>query len=350
VRAPRIANLLHFRDESPKIVAVLNARSTSRRGFLVGALSVVTARGASAQSRVYRVGYLAGGTSNAAAPWRAAFFGRLEELGYRVGHNLVVEFRFAAGQLDRLPALAAELVALKPDVLLTSATQATLAGRAATTTIPIVFLMVTDPEGLKIVKTLRQPGTNATGVANQMDEAHVKLVQMIREAFPAASELAILYNPLNTSEVRMLPALKQQAAASTLKLRLIEARTSGDLAPVFKALQARRPDVLSVMSGPLMFNERVRIVELANRQRQVTVYTMSEFVEAGGLMSYAPSFVDQHRAAAVFVDRILKGTPPAVLPVEQPTRFDLVLNLKTARTLDVTFPPAVLLRADRVIE
>jgi putative tryptophan/tyrosine transport system substrate-binding protein len=242
------------------------------------------------------------------------------------------------------------LVALKPDILFAVATQATLAASKATKTIPIVFVGVGDPVGLGIVKSLRQPGTNATGLSNQSDEFQIKLLQLLKDAFPSASRVAVLHDPLNTFEVRLLPALKQAGATLALNLRVIEARSPEDLVRAFEVLKAQRPDVPYVMPGPLSFSQRGRILEWANGQRQVVVYAQTEFAEAGGLMSYSYSLIEQFRAAATFIDKILKGASPAALPVEQPTRFELVLNLRTAKAQSVTFPSAVLLRADRVIE
>jgi putative tryptophan/tyrosine transport system substrate-binding protein len=323
---------------------------TSRRAVLVGGAWLILTGQGGAQSGLYRIGYVTGSSAAASAPNRAAFLSGLGTLGYRPGHNLVVEYRFADGHLDRLPLLAAELVALKPDILLTSGSQATLAASKATGKIPIVFVAVNDPENLGIVKSLRQPGTNATGLSNQADEYHVKLLQLVKDAFPAASNVAILYNPLNVTDARTLSALKQAGATLGLNPRGVEARAPGDFAGVFKLLKARRPDVLYVMASPLMFTERKQIVALANGEHQAAVYGLPDFAESGGLMSYSFSLIEQHRAAARYVDKILKGATPATLPVEQPTRYELVLNMRTAKAQGVSFPPAVLVRADRVIE
>jgi putative ABC transport system substrate-binding protein len=305
---------------------------------------------AGALQRIYRMGYLSPGSAAATAANQAALFSKIEERGYRSGHNLVVERRFADGRLDRLPALAAELAALKPDLLFASGVQATLAASKATRTIPIVFVAVADPEGLGIVKSLRQPGTNATGLSNQADEFQIKLLQLVKDAFPAASDVAALYNPLNMFEVRQLPGLKTAGAKLGLNLRVIEAGMPEDFVPAFKLLKAKRPDVLYVLGGPLMFTERERIVALANGQHQAAVYGLSGLAEVGGLMSYSFSLIEQYRAAAAFIDKILRGASPATLPVEQPTRFELVINLRTAKAQGISFPPAVLLSADRVIE
>ena len=323
---------------------------TTRRAFVAGGASLLAVGRARAQSRPYVMGYLGSGSAAANGPYQRAMLARLEELGYRERSNLVIARRFADGRLGRLPALAAELVALKPDLLFAGSTQATLAAVKATSTIPIVFVAVTDPEGLGIVKTLRRPGTNATGLSNQADEWQVKLVQLVKEAFPSASDVAVLYNPLNESEVRMLPALRQAGASLGLTLRPIEAPSPEGFVAAFKQLKARRPDVLYVVAGPLMHTHRERIVALVNEQRQPAVYGLPELVEAGGLMSYSFSLLEQHRVAAHVVSRILKGESPATLPVEQPTRFELVINLRTAKVQGISLPPGVLLRADRVIE
>lgn len=323
---------------------------TSRRAILIGAALLVMTGRVGAQPRIYRIGYLGPSSAAASAPNRVAFSRGLEELGYRAGRNVAVEYRFANGRLDRLPGLAAELVALKPDILFASGTQATLAASKATGTIPIVFVAVTDPDSLGIVKSLRQPGTNATGLSNQSHEFQLKLLQLIKDAFPAASDVAVLYNPFNVTEPQTLSVLKQAGPTLGLNVRAIEAKAPGDFVPAFKLLKARRPDVLYVIAGPLMFQERERIVALANGQHQAVVYGLSAFAEAGGLMSYSFSLIEQHRAAASYIDKILKGADPATLPVEQPTRFELVLNLRTAKAQGISFPSAMLVRADRVIE
>jgi putative ABC transport system substrate-binding protein len=319
--------------------------------MLAGAGAALAMTGwASAEQRVHRLAYLVGNAPDDNAPYRGALFGRLAELGYREGHNLVIERRFAEGKFDRLPALAAELVALKPDVMLAGGTNAALAASKATRTIPIVFVAVADPVGMGIIKTLRHPGTNATGLSNQADEFQVKLLQLLKEAFPSASRVAILHDPLNPSLLHTVATLKQAGPTLGLDLRVIEVRSPADLVASFKVLKAERPDVLYVLSSAFFNTQRIRIVELANGQRQVAVYGLTEFADAGGLMSYSFSVIEQFRSAATFIDKILKGAKPAELPVEQPTRFELVLNLKTAKAQGVSFPPAVLLRADRVIE
>ena len=330
----------------------------ARRVFLGGMAAAFSAtpRAALAQRspRVaqppYRLAYLVPASPAANELNHRALFGALAELGYREGHNLMIERRFADGRFDRLPALASELVALKPDVLFAGGSQATLAASKATTTVPIVFVAVSDPVGIGVVKSLPRPRTNATGLSNQAEEFQIKVLQLLKEAFPSASRVALLHDPTNLPLVQMLPRLKIAAATLGLNLRTIEARSPEDLVPAFELLKSDRPDVLYVLSAAFFVSQRGRIVELVNAQRQVTVYGQNEFADAGGLMSYSFSVVEQYRASATFIDKILKGAIPADLPVEQPTRFDLVLNLKTATAQGVTFPKAMLLRADRVIE
>ena len=323
---------------------------TTRRAILTGAASVAMTGWASAEQRPHRLAYLVPTSPEVNAPNQRALFRALAELGYREGHNLVIERRFAEGRFDRLSALAAELVALRPDVLFAAGSQATLAASKATTTIPIVFVAVSDPVGTRIIKALRRPGTNATGLSNQADEFSIKILQLLKEVFPSASRVAVLHDPTNLPLVRILPTLKQAAATLALSLKVIEARAPEDLITAFKVLKSERPDVLYVLSAAFFVSQRGRIVELVNAQRQVAVYGQNDFADAGGLMAYSFSVIEQYRSGATFIDKILKGANAAELPVEQPTRFELVLNLKTARAQGVTFPPTVLLRADRLIE
>jgi putative ABC transport system substrate-binding protein len=323
---------------------------TTRRELLTGAASFAMTSWASAEQRPHRLAYLVPASPAVNAPNQRALFRALAALGYREGHNLVVERRFAEGRFDRLSALAAELVALRPDVLFAAGSQATLAASRATKTIPIVFVAVSDPVGMGIIKALRRPGTNATGLSNQAEEFQIKILQLIKEVFPSASRVALLHDPTNLPLVRMLPTLKQTAATLALNVRMIEARSPEDLITAFKVLKSERPDVLYVLSAAFFVSQRGRIVELVNAQRQVAVYGQNEFADEGGLMSYSFSVIEQYRSGATFIDKILKGATPTEIPVEQQTHFELVLNLKAAKAQGVTFPPAVLLRADRLIE
>ena len=241
-------------------------------------------------------------------------------------------------------------MALKPDLMFVAGPQATLAASKATSTIPIVFVGVPDPVDMGIVKSLRRPDTNATGFSSQAIEIQGKRLQLLKEAFPSASRVAVLSNPLNPPSAPMVATLMEASKTLGLELRVIGANSEQELGSVFKTLEMERPDVLYVLESPLTFVHRARIVEFANGARLPAVYGLREFVEAGGLMSYSFIFIEHYRAAATYIDKILKGAKPAELPVEQPTRFELVLNMKTAKAQGVKFPPTILLRADRVIE
>lgn len=329
-----------------KQVRVSRAR---RRQFLIRSIGLALLAGArvEAQSRTYRIGSLVM-TSAAAVTGRGkVIVDRLEELGYREGKNLVVERRYAEARPERLPALAAELVALKPDVILASSPPAALAVAKATSTIPIVFTNVPDPVGIGLVKSLSRPGTNVTGISTLSVDLHGKRLQLIKEVFPSAAQLAVLHSQ---DQVSTLAILKEVSKSVGLALRLVDAKAGEDFVAAFKAMESARPDVLYVLDTSLNFLHRARIVELANSARLPAVYGLGEYVEAGGLMSYAFSLTEHLRSAANCVDKILKGANPAQIPIEQATRFELVLNLKTAKAQGVKFPPAILLRADRVIE
>jgi len=316
----------------------------------LAAAMLATPGGAFAQARTYRMSYLGGSSAAASAPLQKVFFARLEELGYREGRNLVVDRRFAEGNLGRLPALAAELVALKPDVLFAVTSPPALAALKATSTIPVVFAAVSDPVSVGIVKNLARPGMNATGVSSQNADLQGRRLQIVREVFPAAARVAVLHNPLNAAELPIVASLQEAGKKLGLALRVIELKSEHDFDPAFKAIEAGQPNLLYVIESSFTYLHRARIVEFANSRRLPGMYGLADFADVGGLMSYSFNLIEQYRAAATYIDRILKGAKPAELPVEQPTRFELVLNLKTAKALGVRFPRALLLGADRVIE
>lgn len=323
-----------------------------RRQFLVRSMALALLAGArvEAQPRTYRMAILSPSTDAAGAHLRSALIGRLEELGYREGRYFAIERRFAEGRLERLAALAAELLTLKPDIIFVTGTQATLAVSKATSTVPIVFALVADPVGSGIVKNLARPGSNATGLSAQIVDIQGKRLQLLKEAFPSVSRVAVLLNPRNASDGLLLSALKEAGKTLALNLRVVEAGSPEEFAPAFRSLEIERPDALYVIENPLNFSHRERIVEFANDRRLIAVYGATEFAEAGGLISYSNKWTEHYRAAATYIDKILKGAKPADLPIEQPTRFELVLNLKTAKALGVKFPTEIVLRADRVIE
>ena len=323
-----------------------------RRQLLVRSLLLVLLTGsrAEAQPRIYRLAYLSQGNEREASQGWNTLAERLEALGYREGRNLVVERRHADGQLERLPALAAELVAHKPDLILTSASFAALAASKATSTIPIVFTFVGDPVGMGIVKSLGRPGTNATGLSGQSLELIAKRLQLLKEVAPSISRVAVLHDPLNAISVTILAQLRETSKALGLVLRAVEVKSPQEFAAALKALEAERPDALYVMEGPRPATQIERIVEFANGLRVPAIYGDTSHSDAGGLMSFSWNAIDQWQRAATYIDRILRGTKPADLPVELPLQFEVVLNLKTANALGVRFPQTVLLRASRAIE
>ena len=327
----------------------------NRRAFL-GAFALFTAAPASlawAQrpSRVYRIGYLGSGPAGAPTdPLVGVFLGRLKELGYAEGANLVFEYRTAEGRSERYRTLATELVNLKVDVIIAPGTAAALAAKEATSTIPIVTILVGDPVGSGLIASLARPGGNVTGTSSSGAEVTTKQLELIREIVPGLSRIAVLSNRTSVLHVTLLKEL--EVAARTLHVRLhpVGVRTPEDLERALTAIVKERPGALIPLDDPLIFQQRRRIADFALRHRLPTTSFQRFFTEAGTLLSYGPSFPDLYRRAATYVDRILKGAKPADLAVEQPTKFELVINLKTAKALGLKIPPSLLHRADQVIE
>jgi len=274
-----------------------------------------------------------------------AFVERLRELGWIEGRTIAIEYRWAEGSIDRAAELAAEFVRLKVDVIVTSGTPQVLAAKQATSVIPIVFAAVGDPVGAGVVATLARPDGNATGLSLQQTETTGKRLELLREVIPGLRRLAIIANSDNLSAV--LEVREAQAAARALGLDVVtaEIQRREDIAPAFEALKGR-VDALYVAADPLLNTNRMRVAILAVGARLPTMYSIREPIETGGLIYYGPNFADLNRRAADFVDKILRGTKPADLPVEQPTKFDLVINLITAKALGLTIPATVLARAD----
>jgi ABC-type uncharacterized transport system substrate-binding protein len=304
--------------------------------------------------RIPRIGYLA---SNLAGPGptqlHEAFLQGLRDLGYVEGRNVAIEYRDARGKLDTLPARAAELVALKVDVIFAPGTQHTLAAQQATTTIPVVFADVADPVARGLVTSLARPGGNITGLANFQTDLVGKWLELLKQVVPRLAHAAFLWEPgyLPERAQRDLQERAEAAArAADVRLKFVAVRTPEDFDAAFSDMVRMRADALIVWGGVMFIYERRRIAELAARNRLPSAYTMSPFVDSGGLMSYSPDIADNFRRAAGYVDKILKGAKPADLPVEQPTKFELVINLKTARALGLTIPAAMLQRADRLLE
>ena len=279
----------------------------------------------------------------------AAFVQRLRELGWIDGRNLAIEYRWAEGRDERYTEIAAELVRLKVDVIVTVATPATLAAKQATTVIPIVFLTASDPVGTGLVASLARPGGNVTGLANQISDTTGKKLEFLREVVPGLRRLAIMANVANPAAVLDMGQAQVTGRALGLEVTTSEIRRAEDISPAFDALKGRA-DALYLCPDPLMNTNRTQINIFAVRARLPTIYGVRDFVQAGGLMSYAPNLPNQFRRAADFVDKILRGAKPGDIPVEQPTKFELVINLTTAKALGLTVPPTLLARADEVIE
>jgi putative ABC transport system substrate-binding protein len=324
-----------------------------RRDFitLLGGAAVgwpLSARGQQ-PTKLPTIGYL-GATSPSAESRRiAAFMQRLRELGWIEGRNLTIEHRWGEGREERFAEIAAEFVQLKVDVIVTSGTAAVVAVKQATSVIPIVFPVAGDPVGSNLVTSLARPGGNVTGLSLQKTDLAGKRLELLREVVPGLQRLAILANvgnPVSVPEVREV-----QAGASTLGLDVatLEIRRAEDIAPAFEALKGRA-EALYVCGDPLVDTNRIRVNTLALAARLPTISDFRGYVEAGGLMSYGPNFPDLFRRAGDYVDKILRGAKPGDLPVEQPTKYDLVINLTTAKALGLTIPESFLLRADEVIE
>jgi putative ABC transport system substrate-binding protein len=284
---------------------------------------------------------------------KEAFRQGLRDLGYVVGSNVVIEYRDAAGKADRFPALAAELVALQVDVIVTAgSTPSALAAKRATRTIPVVFVATGDPVGSGLVTSLARPGGNITGPSSLTPALAGKCLELLKQTVPGVSRVAVLWQPGGMgerSEKDMLQGAEVAAQALGVRLHFAEAKGPADFDRVFSEMTGARASALTVLPSVVFSAERRRLVELAAKNRLPAVYPWREAVDAGGLMSYGPNNADLFRRAATYVDKILKGAKPADLPVEQPTKFELVVNLKAAKALGLTIPPSVLVRADEII-
>jgi putative ABC transport system substrate-binding protein len=323
-----------------------------RRGFITllgGAAAWPLAARAQQAGKLPTIGFLGATNPSIESQRVAAFVLRLRELGWIDSRDLAIEYRWAEGRNERYAENAAEFVRLKVDLIVTQATPPTLAAKQATAVIPIVFAAASDPVGTGLVASLARPGGNLTGLANQTSDTAGKKLEFLREAVPDLRRLAIMANVGNPASV--LEMAETQAAARKLGLEVTtsEIRRAEDITPAFKALR-ERVDALYLCPDPLMNTNRTSVNILAVGVRLPTMHGVREYVEAGGLMFYGPNIPDQFRRVADIVDKILRGTKPGDIPVEQPTRFDFVINLKTAKTLGLTVPPTLLARADEVIE
>ena len=326
-----------------------------RRTFLAGTGAVLLAAPLAAKAqqvtRVPRIGYLSPLTVSADASRSEALRQGLRELGYIEGRNVMVEYRFADGNLDRLPALAIELVGLKVDVII--AAGGGLIGRAAksaTGTIPIVMTNVEDPIASGLVVSLARPGRNVTGLSAQIPELSPKRLQIMKEMVPTLSRVAVLWNSAYPEKATEFNQTQAAGKVLDIQIQSLEAHSANEIDNALDAATKGHAGALLILPDPLTNTYQARIVELAAKRRLPTMFTQRPPVDAGGLMSYGPNYADLFRRAAAYVDKILKGAKPADLPVEQPTKFELVINLKTAKALGLTIPPSLLGRADRVIQ
>ena len=322
-------------------------------GTLAGSLLAAPLAAGAQQpaGKVFRIGLL--GTVPLADPaasrlW-GGFFDGLRQLGYVEGQNVVIEGRFSEGRSERFPTLAAELVRLKVDVIV-AAGYAPNAAKGATSTIPIVMTNHADPVGSGLAASLARAGGNVTGLTALAPALVGKQLQLLKEAMSRPPRVAVLFNPPNPNRPAFVRNAEVAARALEVRLHMIEAGTPTEFSSAFSAAMKESADALLVMSDPMFYGERRRLVDLAAKNRLPAVYPWREGVDAGGLMSYGPDIADLFRRAATYVDKILKGAKPGDLPVEQPTKFELIINLKTAKALGLTIPPSLLQRADQVIE
>ena len=325
-----------------------------RRAFLAGAAALLAAplAGEAQQApKIARIGYLSPSTPAAAAQNLTAFRQEVRELGHVEGKTFVLELRYAEARAERLPDLARELVSLKVDVIITATDVAIAAVKRETQTIPIVMANSSDPVGAGFVASLARPGGNVTGLGMISLDLTGKRLELLKESVPRLSRVAFLWNPGVRGDTLQYKEAEGVARALGLSLQSVEVVRAEDLDRAFSLIRDQRGQALTVAGpSPVTFSNRARIATLAQRNRLPSIYGGREFVDAGGLMSYGPSDRDLFRRAATYVDKILKGANPAELPVELPTKFELVINLKTAKALGLTIPQSVLLRADQVIE
>jgi ABC-type uncharacterized transport system substrate-binding protein len=323
-----------------------------RRGFVAGTLTLLAAplvTEAQSAGKVYRIGVLSPGLVQGSLVEMAALRTGLGEVGYVEGQNIRIDWQFAEGSFQRLNELAAELVRLKPDVIFTINTPAAAAAKSATSTIPIVFVRVSDPIGAGLVPSLARPGGNVTGLASFVAEMGPKRLELLKQAIPRLSRVAVLWNAPSKGAQLVFKELK--AAGPRLGVQIQDAGVRGpnELASVFDAATEARASALVVIDDLVIDSYRTEILALAAKHRLGVASIYREYTNAGGLMAYGPNLSDTYRRAATYVDRILRGANPENLPVQQPAKFDLVINLKTAKALGLTIPPAVLAQADEVI-
>jgi ABC-type uncharacterized transport system substrate-binding protein len=299
--------------------------------------------------KVFRIGFLGNSTATLEANLVGPFREGLRDLGYTEGRDILIEYRWAEGKYERFPALIAELLAMKLDVIVTAGTPATQAYQRARTSIPLVMVAVGDPVGTGIVASLNRPGGNITGLTSISPELEGKRIELLSEMIPKLSHIAVMWNPRNA--YHEIEKKEAQAAATAMRIKVLYlgVQAEDQLKDAFATILKERPEALLVLADRVFLHNRARIMDFAVQHHLPGIYAYLELVEAGGLMSYGPSYAEMHRRAATYVDKILKGAKPADLPVERPTKFELVINLKAAKKIGLTIPPNVLARADRVI-
>ena len=320
--------------------------------LLLTAILLVLINVAEAQQpeRIPHIGFLGVNSPSTISARIDAFRQGLRELGYVEGKAIVIEYRWAEGDFDRLPSLAGELVRLKVDIIVTVGPADTRAAEKATSTIPIVMGYDNDPVASRFVKTLARPGRNITGLSTLSPELTGKRLELLKEVVPKLSRVAILGSSTQPGNAQSLREAELAAAALGLQLQSLDLRDPGDIEPAFKAATDRRADAVVVLSTPLATRRQVEIAQLAVKSRLPAIYPQSDYMDSGGLISYGPSMTDLFHRAATYVDKILKGAKPGDLPVEQPKKFELIINLKAAKQIGLTIPPNVLARADKVIK
>jgi putative ABC transport system substrate-binding protein len=323
-----------------------------RRDFItfLGGVAAVWPLAASAQSKIARIGFMSNSTAALEANLIDAFRQGLRAHGYEEGRNIVIEYRWAGGNYEAFPALVAELIAAKVDVIVAAGTPAALAMKNATTTVPLIMIAVGDPVGTGLVPSLARPGGNLTGLSSIAPDLEGKRLQLLREVVPALSHVAMFVNTDNPFHVSSTRQARTAAETMGIKLQVYDIRKTEDLDTAFAALHKERPDGLLILADRVFLHNRERMMDFTKEQRLPSVNAYTELVEAGGLMSYGPSYEDMHRRAAIYVDKILKNAKPADLPIEQPSKFTFTINLQTAKALGVTVPSQLLALADRLIE
>ena len=340
------------RDSIGRVGAMTSSKRTGGAVFRIlscSLLAVSPVAQAQPAGKVYRIGFLHTSSSSTVQPQINAFRQKLRDLGYVEGRNVVIEYRWAEGKYERLSAMARELTRLNVDLIVSGGgTPSVLAAKAATKTIPVIFF-AGDPVVSGIVSSLARPGGNLTGVGALTAELDAKRLEILKECVPTATRVAILWNPDNPTGVPQRNRMALAAETLGVQLRMFEARSPSEIDQAFTVMARERPGAMLMLADPMLNNEGKRVVDLAARVRLPTASGFRSFAEAGGLISYGPSLIDSYRQLAIYADKIVKGAKPADLPVEQPTKYDLVINLKTAKALGLTIPQSLTVRADELI-